>query len=140
VATLYESAHDGAHKADDDLSASWQGSETLIESSYEFSRRRELDGGAICRGGSRHYERGLSIIRHGGNDALKFSDLLGWGGLRIGHTARSDLQLQGHSMCTLRLSYFKSKYLWFVRLRRASGDPGKYISTSTNNLLAQRSH
>ena len=54
---------DGTHKAEDDLSALWQGLETSIDPFYKIERRRELDGGAVDREGLRRYKRSLSVIR-----------------------------------------------------------------------------
>jgi hypothetical protein len=71
VATLHKSARHGAHKADDDLSASWQDSEILIKPFYVFERRKELDGGAVGRGALIHHERRLSVIGREGDDAIE---------------------------------------------------------------------
>ena len=42
VATSHDTALPGHHKADNDFSASWRGSETQIKLFYEFERRKEL--------------------------------------------------------------------------------------------------
>jgi hypothetical protein len=88
VATLDKSARDGARKADNDLSACRQGSGTLIGPLDVYERRKELDGGAVCLGALIYHETRLSGIRWGGDDAIKISELLGLGRLRIGQTTR----------------------------------------------------
>jgi len=65
-----ELACDVAHKADDDLSTSLQGSETLVKPIHGFTGRKELDGGALCLPALIDHERGLFVIRLGGDDAI----------------------------------------------------------------------